>query len=955
MEATVMNPLVKLGEFGQSPWLDYIRRSLVTSGELEQMVKEDGLKGVTSNPAIFEKAITGSTDYAEWLEELSSQDFSPTEVYERLAVRDIQAAADVMRPVYEATDRRDGYVSLEVSPYLADDTEGTIDEARRLWGTVSRENLMIKVPGIEAGIPAIEKLIGEGVNVNVTLLFSRSTYERVAEAYIAGMEKWAAAGGEPSNVASVASFFVSRIDGAIDAVVSNRLSATAGGKEQEILRSLLGKVAIANAKLAYRSYQRIFRGERWEALASQGAQTQRLLWASTGTKSANYSDVLYIEELIGPDTVNTIPMATLNAFRHHGRPRARLEENPDAAERTMATLDKVGISLDEVTDELAAKGVRLFTEAFDKLLNAVDARCRGTSEPTADRATYSLPTDLEEEVTRTLEDWGVAGKMRRLWAGDASLWTNEDESEWLGWLGLTGESAEYKEQFQQLSQKIRSASFENVVLLGMGGSSLCPEVLRMTYGTIDGFPALHVLDSTDPAHIRALESKLDLTKSLFIVSSKSGSTLEPNIFKQYFFERVQQAVGNANVGDRFIAITDPGSRLEKVAVRDGFLRIFSGNPSVGGRYSALSNFGMVPGAVMGLDVVDFLERAEVMAVATSSCVPVDANPGAKLGTVLGLLANHGWDKLTLITSPGIMDLGAWLEQLIAESTGKEGKGIIPVDREIPGPPEVYGDDRLFVYLSLEPALDPSQDEAVTKLERAGHPVVRIPIADIMDLGQEFFRWEIATAVAGSIIGINPFNQPDVEASKIVTRRLMARYEDTGSMPAESPIFEEDGVRLFTNKKNAAVLASAIGDDKSLSGYLRAHLNRLGPGDYLALLAYIEMNAAHEKALAAIRHAVRAKKHVATCLGFGPRFLHSTGQAYKGGPSSGVFLQVTCDDREDLPVPGQKYTFGIVKAAQARGDFEVLAERDRRALRVHLGPDVDRDLGRLEKAFGEALS
>ena len=598
---------------------------------------------------------------------------------------------------------------------------------------------------------------------------------------------------------------------------------------------------------------------------------------------------------------------------------------------------------------------RLFTEAFDKLLNAVDARCRGTSEPRADRATYSLPTDLEEEVTRTLEDWGVAGKMRRLWVGDASLWTNEDESEWLGWLGLTEESAEYKEQFQQLSQKMRSSRFENVVLLGMGGSSLCPEVLRMTYGTIDGFPALHVLDSTDPAQIRALESKLDLTKSLFIVSSKSGSTLEPNIFKQYFFARVRQAVGNANVGDRFIAITDPGSRLEKVAVRDGFLRIFSGIPSVGGRYSALSNFGMVPGAVMGLDIVDFLERAEVMAVATSSCVPVDQNPGAKLGTVLGVLANRGRDKLTLITSPGVSDLGAWLEQLIAESTGKEGKGIIPVDREIPGPPEVYGDDRLFVYLSLEPALDPSQDEAVTKLERAGHPVLRIPIADIMDLGQEFFRWEIATAVAGSIIGINPFNQPDVEASKIVTRRLTAEYEETGSMPVESPIFEEDGVRLFTDKKNAAALASAIGDDKSLSGYLRAHLNRLGPGDYLALLAYIEMNAAHEKALAAIRHAVRAKKHVATCLGFGPRFLHSTGQAYKGGPSSGVFLQVTCDDREDLPVPGQKYTFGIVKAAQARGDFEVLAERDRRALRVHLGPDVDRDLGKLEKAFREALS
>jgi transaldolase / glucose-6-phosphate isomerase len=479
--------------------------------------------------------------------------------------------------------------------------------------------------------------------------------------------------------------------------------------------------------------------------------------------------------------------------------------------------------------------------------------------------------------------------------------------------------------------------------------------MKMTFSRIPGYPELHVLDSTDPAQVQAFEAKVDLSKTLFIVSSKSGSTLEPNIFKQYFFERVQQTVGAEEAGKRFIAITDPDSKLQHVAEHDGFRHVFFGVHSIGGRYSALSDFGMVRAAIMGLDVLKFLDRAEEMVHSCASCVPPEDNPGVVLGTIMGVLANHGRDKVTIITSPGIWDFGAWAEQLLAESMGKVGKGLIPVDQERLGPPEVYASDRLFVYLRLESAPDPAQDAAVEALEGAGQPVVCISVADPYDLGQEFFRWEVATAVAGAIIGINAFNRPDVEASKIATRKLTSEYEKTGALPAETPIFQAQGIKLFTDAVNASALAPAVGHDTTLAGYLKAHLNRLGAGDYFCISAYIEMNDTHQQPLRAIRHAVRDAKKVATCLGYGPRFLHSTGQAYKGGPNTGVFLQITCDDAADLPVPGQKYTFGVVKAAQARGDFQVLAERGRRALRVHLGKDVAAGLATLRGAIAQALA
>jgi transaldolase / glucose-6-phosphate isomerase len=948
------NPLLELRKYGQSAWLDYIRRNLITSGELKHLVDDDGLGGVTSNPAIFEKAITGSTDYAEALAELQKRkDLDAMGVYEIIAIKDIQDAADILRPVYDATKMRDGYMSLEVSPFLAKDTEGTLKDARRLWKAVNRPNLLVKVPATMEGIPAIEQLISEGINVNVTLLFAQEMYEKVALAYIAGLKKYVAGGGDPSHVSSVASFFISRIDSMVDAIVKAKLKVSTDPKEQALLKSLPGKVAIANGKLTYQRYKEIFSGDDWSALVKKGAQTQRVLWASTSTKDPTYSDVLYVEELIGPDTVNTMPPQTLEAFRDHGKPRASLEAGLDAAQQTMDTLAAVGISMKKVTDDLVTQAVKLFAEPFDKLLNAVDAKCKFVSQAEVDTQTITLPENIGAKFSEAIDDWKMAGKVRRLWGRDAKLWTGSDESSWLGWLSITEDQLAHKQHLEDVAKDVKAAGFKYALLLGMGGSSLCPEVLSMTFGKIAGYPELFVLDSTDPAQVKTVENKVDLANTVFIVSSKSGTTLEPNIFKQYFFDRVEKTLGAGKAANRFIAITDPGSKFEQVAQADGFRHIFHGVPSIGGRYSALSDFGMVPAAVMGMDALRYLDRADVMAIACSSCLPVDKNPGVQLGLMLGTAAKAGRDKVTLITSPGIWDFGAWLEQLLAESTGKDGKGLIPVDGEALGAPELYGNDRVFAYIRLENGADAAQDQAVEALAKAGHPVVRITLSDVYNLGQEMFRWEIATAVAGSVIGINAFNQPDVEASKIETRKLTSEYEKAGSLPPESPILSENGIDLFTDEANATALASAAGSDKTLVGYLRAHLGRLKAGDYFALLGYVEMNQPHEKTLKGMRMSVRDKKKVATCLGFGPRFLHSTGQAYKGGPNSGVFLQVTCDDKADIAVPGQKFTFGVVKAAQARGDFQVLADRKRRALRVHLH-DVESGLAALEAALAKAL-
>jgi transaldolase/glucose-6-phosphate isomerase len=945
-----LNPLRSLEKFGQAVWLDFVARGFVAGGGLKKLIDEDGLRGVTSNPAIFEKAIGQGADYDASLQQaLQRGDLSVVELYERLAIEDIQAAADVLRPVYDATSKHDGYVSLEVSPYLALQTEETIEEARRLWNSVGRENLMVKVPATPAGLPAIRQLISEGINVNITLLFSQDVHEEVVEAYLSGLEQLVKRGGDPSGVASVASFFVSRIDVAVDKIIDERLRGTNDAETRSRLEQLKGKVAIANAKLAYQRYKRLFAGPRWEKLRAAGAQTQRLLWASTGTKNPAYRDVIYVEELIGPDTVNTIPPATMDAFRDHGRPRPSLEEDVPGAERTMKTIAELKIPFDDVTRKLVEEGVQLFVDAADKLLAAVAKKRAAILGSRLNGMRRKLPAELETAVAAALEDWRRGGKVRRLWAKDASLWTGGDEAKWLGWLDIVDRQLAETGRFRAFTDEVQKEGFSHGLLLGMGGSSLGPEVLAQTFGRQQGAPEFLVLDSTDPAQVRSFESRIDPARTLFTVSSKSGSTLEPNILKQYFFELAKQALDADRAGSHFIAITDPGSKMQQVAEQDRFRKVFFGDPEIGGRYSVLSDFGMVPAAAMGIDVERFLKTTATMVRSCDAGVPPDENPGVILGAIMGVAAKAGRDKLTVIASPGMADVGAWLEQLIAESTGKQGKGIIPLDGEPPLDTASYGHDRLFAYLSLAGSEDAAQQRRVAALEAAGHPVIRIAVGEPYQLGQEFFRWEIATAVAGSILAINPFDQPDVEASKIKTRGLTSEYEKTGKLPPETPIVEGGGVKLFTDRRNAAEL-----DTSSPEACLRAHLRRIRPGDYFALLAFLEMNDRHRRILQEVRHAVLEARKVATCLGFGPRYLHSTGQAYKGGPNTGVFLLITADPAVDIPVPGQKYTFGTVIAAQARGDFDVLLDRERRALRIHLGPHVAAGLEGLRDLVRAAL-
>jgi len=948
-----MNPVKALENHGQAVWLDFLARGFVAKGDLKKLIETDGVKGVTSNPSIFEKAIGSSDEYDGAIgKALKSGDRPVAELFEHLAVEDIQHAADVLRPVYDQLKGEDGFVSLEVSPYLAMDTKATIAEAERLWKDVKRKNLMVKVPATPEGLPAIEHLIGEGISINITLLFSQKVYVQVAEAYLSGLEKYVAGGGDPSHVASVASFFVSRIDSAVDKELDEKIARANDPTEKERLTALKGKVAIANAKLAYQDYKRLFSGARWDRLAAKGARPQRLLWASTGTKNKDYSDVLYVEELIGPNTINTVPPATLDAFRDHGTPRDSLQENIEDAKQVLAGLEKSGISLDASTADLVKDGVKLFADAADKLYGAVAHKRATVLGHDIDRQQLTLGSGLGKAVEKNTEDWRASAKIRRLWQRDKSLWTGTDEGKWLGW--LTSAAAADIADYEDFAQRVKGQNFTDVVVLGMGGSSLGPEVLAQTFEKQPGFPKLHVLDSTDPAQVRSMQASINVADTLFIVSSKSGGTTEPNVMKDYFFARVSEAIGADKAGHRFIAVTDPGSSLEKVATKQGFARIFHGDPTIGGRYSVLSPFGLVPAAAAGIDIATLLQHALAMMRSCGPDVPPHENPGVQLGLAMGLAGLEGRDKVTILSSKKIADFGAWAEQLIAESTGKDGKGLIPIDGEPLGDVALYGNDRFFIDLRTEGESDSAHDDRLAALEQAGHPLVRIVMKSIDHIGQEFFRFEIATAVAGAVLGINPFNQPDVEDAKIKTRELTVAFEKSGALPPEKPVVSTAQADIYTDDKNAAALRKA-GADGDLGSWLKAHLARSGADDYVALLAYIERDSAHIAALRQMRLEVRDKRHVATCAEFGPRFLHSTGQAYKGGPDSGVFLQITSDDAKDLAVPGQKASFGVIKAAQARGDFDVLTERGRRALRVHLKGDLKSGLEMLDAAITEALN
>lgn len=960
-----VNPLVEVQKFGHSIWYDNIRRSILTSGQLRRMIEQDGILGLTSNPSIFKNAIAGSADYDAAIETLVNQGKRPGEIYEALVIEDIRMAADLLAPVHQRTQGRDGYVSVEVSPYLADDTEGTVREAVRLRREIGRENVMIKVPATPAGLAAAERLITEAIHIDITLIFSIETYEKAVDAYMAGIEARLKKGQDAGAVAAVTSFFVSRFDTEIDRRLDGMIAKTKSEPERKKLTVLVGRTSIACARMAYRSFRQALVSDRWKKLEKKGARVPRLIWASSSTKNPKYSDVLYVEELIGSDTISTVPGDTLNAFRDHGHAALTADRDAEQALVHLDTLARAGIRMADVSVQLQEEGLRAFYDACDELMCAVELKRETLLGRRLNRQTWSLGPDGVDAVAVRLafETMRRSGFVRRLWAKDPTLWTAKPEHHpiitgMMGWLHITATMKDRVEILKTFAADIRSRGINHVVLLGMGGSSLCPEVLRMTFGVIKGSPELHVLDSTVPAQVLALERRVDLSRTLFIVASKSGSTVEPNSFYSYFFEKMR-AVKKARVAQHFVAITDPGSSMEKEAMDREFAHIFFGVPDIGGRFSALSKFGLVPAAVMGVDVGEFLSAAEIMVKSCGSCVPPECNPGVALGTVLGEMANKGRDKVTIVTSPCIGDLGAWLEQLVAESSGKEGKGIVPVADESLGLPSIYGDDRVFVYIRVASAADAGQDRAVDALEKAGFPVVRIEMDSTIQLGQEFFRWEIATATACAVMGVDAFDQPNVQESKDNTKALLGEYKKTGSLPKEEPFLSADGISFFADATNAAALKNPPAKTKyprgSVESVIHAHLSRLKPDDYAAFNAYIEMDPANVQTLRAVRAVVRDAKKVATTVGFGPRFLHSTGQLHKGGADNGVFTQITSDDAEDIQVPGEPFTFGVLKSAQATGDLQALSSRGRRLLRVHLGKDVPAGLARLLKAMTVVLN
>lgn len=949
------NPLLEIQKHGQSAWLDYIHRDDLENGDLQRRIDEEGVLGVTSNPSIFQKAIGDSDTYDDDI--LTMLDLEAQEIYESLAIEDIQNATDLFRPIYDRSEGGDGYVSLEVSPLLARDTHGTINEAKRLFETVDRPNLMIKIPATPEGIPAIEAAIAAGINVNVTLIFAINNYEQVAEAFIRGLEKRRAAGEDITRVASVASFFLSRIDVMVDQILENNIRAAQVQQDTTRIAAnnkLLGQTAIANAKAAYRSFQRIFEGERFEDLRAGGAQVQRPLWASTGAKNPAYSDTLYVDNLIGPHTVNTLPPATLAAFKDHGAVAATLTQETGAflpPEEVLDRLAEVGIDLGQVTARLQDDGVDAFIDAFETLISQVAAKRTLLRSGIIERSKLALGI-YHGAVDRAVERLDADFANPRLWNKDGSLWKNHGPTmekivNRLGWLDF--DRTIDRDRLSALQESLRGSRFKHLVLLGMGGSSLAPEVLAHTFGPQEGFPELIVLDSTDPARIRQVEGAITLEDTLFVVASKSGGTIETVALDLYFWEKTG---GN---GDQFIIITDPGSNLERVARKEGVRDFFLNPPDIGGRYSALSYFGMAPAALIGLDLDRLWSSADTMLATNRESIPAHYHPGLLLGAVIGALAKEGRDKVTIYTTESLTSFGNWAEQLLAESLGKEGRGALPVVGATIGMPHDYVTDRLFIYLRVDNDPDVvEKDAAVRALREAGHPRVTIRLADSHAIAGEFLRWEYAAAIAGAILQVNPFDEPNVTEAKDATKALLTAYQASGRLPSAEPVMTRDGLELYADETTLAPLRELCHqhgfDGNDAAQVIAAQMAGTNAGDYFAFLIYFTPKADERRLIDQIQRRLRHVTKRAVTIGYGPRYLHSTGQYHKGGSNSGVFWQLTADAAPDLAIPGMDFSFGTLFAAQAAGDLQALHNHERRAIRLHLTGDRTTGLENLLRAI-----
>ncbi|MHB8625245.1 MAG: bifunctional transaldolase/phosoglucose isomerase [Aggregatilineales bacterium] len=951
------NPPVDVQEYGQSIWYDNISREMIDSGELQKLLDEFGVVGMTSNPTIFEKAIGHGTAYDGAIRTMV--DLPAAQIFDALSIEDIRRAADLMRSIYDRTKGGDGYISLEVSPLIASDTDKTLSEAKRLFAAVGRPNVMIKIPGTVAGLPAIEEALFAGININVTLLFSVANYVQVAERYIRALERRLDAGLPVNGIASVASFFLSRIDNLVDKQLENNIRAAQGRDIDRVAANndLLGKTAIANAKVAYKRFKDMFYGDRFARLRDAGARVQRPLWASTGTKNPAYPDTMYLDSLIGKDTVNTVPLQTLVAFKDHGTVGPTLDKDLRGAQVALDKLAEVGIDLDLITKQLQEDGVEQFADSFRKLIAGVEGKVAQLKSGVMERQSLVLGS-YQPDVDAAVAKLDAAHAVKRIWDHDATFWKSDPEAERsiasrLGWLHILDDGRIDRKHLADLQAESKSKNWKHVVLLGMGGSSLAAETLAYTFESSENWPALIVLDNTDPQAIQAVERTIDLEKTVFIVASKSGGTLETLSMQRYFYPKYA-----SNPGAHFIAITDPGSQLEGWAKDLQFAHTFLNPADIGGRYSALSYFGLVPAALIGINLEKLYSAAMDMKQACIANVATIHHPGIWLGVVMGVLGLKGRDKVTILTGPELEAFGAWAEQLIAESTGKEGRGLVPVVGASIGNPHDHDDDRLFVYLTLDGSPN-NPDEEVHALQEAGHPVVTYRLRNEFDLVGEFFRWEFATAVVGQLLGINPFDEPNVTESKNNTDRLLKEFNDSGRLPDESPVLTEDGVSLYTDEATARLLADLSAqrtyDASPLVGRIAAFLGLARSGDYIVLMAYMAQSAEYVGELSAIQRRLRHAYKRAITLGFGPRFLHSTGQLHKGGPNTGVFVQITVSDKIDPHIPGAAYGFSTLKQAQAAGDLQSLREHGRRVIRLHLGSNAVAGLRKLEDAARAAES
>ncbi len=938
------NLLFDLQEFGQSVWYDNIRRALLTSGELRVMVEQLGVSGLTSNPVIFENAIEGAEEYDHDIMRLSAKGLDDEAILTELMTYDIRLAADVISMVFKLTNGHDGYVSIEVSPALAHDTEGTIKEAKHLHGVIGRPNILIKVPATLEGIKAAEELLYEGYNVNVTLLFSVERYEATARAYVRALERRMAEGKSNADIYSVASFFVSRVDTIVDSVIEEKLLVTESNDDKSRLHDLVGKIAVANAKLAYMKSSEIF-GVRFRDLRIGGARPQKLLWASTGTKNPSYSDIKYVEELVGKDTVNTMPLKTMMAFYDHGRIKPTLGENIDLAMDAFYELKSLGIKYDELALKLEEQGLDAFCKGHANLVAVIGAK---RAELESKKSLFAFSVDpIEPAFGAAVEKLGKDDFIERLIEKDAALWSSAEPvkkmiSNSLGWLAMPEEMDGLRGNIVKFAEKVKESGIEHVVLLGMGGSSLAPLVMAETFGNGEGWPKLMVLDSTDPEAIKAVEdSMFDINgrsiETLFIVSSKSGTTIEPLSLFDHFYAKMK-AVKGENAGMHFVAITDPGTALEGYAKKYGFRQCFSNPSDIGGRFSVLSFFGLVPAALTGIDIGKLLHSARCMETAIDPCVENSQNPAVLLGAALGVSALQGRDKATFILSEEISSFGLWVEQLIAESTGKQGLGVVPISGEPLKTPEAYSTDRLFIYIGVG-EIEPETEQRLSALEEAGHPVVRIHLHSSYDIGGEFYRWEVATAIAGSILGINPFDQPNVELAKNLTRELLESGGQDAQAPKEGEKSIKSGSISLTFNSSAAdrLKGSAALGGSDGPGAVKDFFALSDDKTYIGLLAYLNtFDPAVSTSLSAIRKGIIDTSRVATQLGFGPRYLHSTGQLHKGGPSNGLFVVITSESTVEIDVPGRDFSFGTLKVSQAIGDIEALGSAGRPVLHIRLG-------------------